>query len=496
MAGETITPPGGKNLEASFIQRVSAGVRYAFTGRAPEGWFGPGLPVRPVAPDAEKGRAFDYQFAVNQAYRPRSETGETAIDFRTLRRMAEPTEGGFDLLRLAIETRKDQMSGQKWSIRARDGDDGGDQARAIEEQLRRPDGVLTFRQWQRSILEDLFVIDAPCIYLRDWLKGTKLPEVVDGSTIKRLLTEDGRTPLPPDSAYQQDIKGLPAFEYTLDELIYAPRNVRSHRIYGCSPVEQVIMTVNIALQRQLSQLVWFTDGTVPAQFVAVPKEWTPAQIVEMQQYFDAVLSGNLAERSKVRFVPGGGSSPTPMKDPGLKDMFDEWLARIICYAFSLSPQALVKEMNRASAQTNKQMAAEEGLEPVKLWFKDTMDEVLLRAFNAPDLEFAYQDEEISDPTVKVQVVSTLAGQKPVITVDEARKEYGYDPLTQKQKDELAPPPPEPKPEPGKGDDGAPPGAADEKKIAKAIVDELAGGRRFVAKTMTRKENAPVNGATV
>ncbi len=33
-------------------------------------------------------------------------------------------------------------------------------------------------------------------------------------------------------------KGLPAVNYTRDELLYLPRNVRSHSLYGFSPVEQ------------------------------------------------------------------------------------------------------------------------------------------------------------------------------------------------------------------------------------------------------------------
>jgi hypothetical protein len=67
----------------------------------------------------------------------------------------------------------------------------------------------------------------------------------------------------------------------------------------------------------------------------------------------------------------------------LKDEFDEWLARIICYCFSLSPQALIKQMNRATAETAKQTAQEEGLEPLKLWFKDTVDACWRRPSTRP-----------------------------------------------------------------------------------------------------------------
>jgi hypothetical protein len=39
--------------------------------------------------------------------------------------------------------------------------------------------------------------------------------------------------------------------------------VRAHRVYGYSPVQQVLMTVNIALRRQLWQLDYFTEGSIP-----------------------------------------------------------------------------------------------------------------------------------------------------------------------------------------------------------------------------------------
>ena len=48
-------------------------------------------------------------------------------------------------------------------------------------------------------------------------------EVIDGATIKRVLGEDGRTPMPLGPAFQQILKGLPAVNYTVDGLIYCVR---------------------------------------------------------------------------------------------------------------------------------------------------------------------------------------------------------------------------------------------------------------------------------
>jgi phage portal protein BeeE len=101
----------------------------------------------------------------------------------------------------------------------------------------------------------------------------------------------GRTPQPFAAAartmvypptYQQVLKGLPAVNYAARDIVYRPRNVRAHRVYGFSPVQQVLMTVNIGLRRQLWQLDYFTEGSIPDALIGVPQGWTPDQIKQFQ----------------------------------------------------------------------------------------------------------------------------------------------------------------------------------------------------------------------
>ena len=143
---------------------------------------------------------------------------------------------------------------------------------------------------------------------------------------------------PPYPAYQQILKGLPAVDYKADELYYLPRNVRSHRVYGYSPVEQVVMTVNIALRRQMHQLQYYTEGNVPEALIGVPETWTPDQIGQFQAYWDALLEGDSAQRRHARFVPATISkSFVQTKEAGLKDDYDEWLA-LTCLVFFIQPK--------------------------------------------------------------------------------------------------------------------------------------------------------------
>ncbi len=54
----------------------------------------------------------------------------------------------------------------------------------------------------------------------------------------------------------------------------------------------------------------------------------------------------------------------PTKEPELTGAADEWLARLCCFAFSVSPQPFVRMVNRATAETAQDQAASEGLAPV------------------------------------------------------------------------------------------------------------------------------------
>lgn len=364
-------------------------------------WFGPLNPPAPVVPQGQQegvvGRQFDYPVGINLRYQPRA--GE-AVSFTQMRALAD----NCDILRLVIETRKDQMAKMKFSIKPIDEKKKADnRCKEVEEFFRLPDGENDWNSWLRQLLEEMLVTDAATIY--PWMLNGGAPyrfELMDGATIKRVLDVRGRTPAPPQPAYQQVLKGMPATEYTLDELVYAPRNKRVHKIYGYSPVEQVIMTVNIALRRALHQLQYYTEGSTPDLLFQVPPDWNMNQIKEFNDWWQDSLAGNTAARRKAQFVPSG-VTPVNTKELLLKDPMDEWLARIICYAFSVSAQPFIKENNRSTAETAAKAALEEGLTPVMLWVKGIMDLLIWKYFGFRDLEFAWNEEEAVDSNTQSQI---------------------------------------------------------------------------------------------
>jgi hypothetical protein len=231
--------------KTSLVDRVSRAWG-AITG-TDGAWMGPGEPMEPIAPEGTGGRAFDYDFGFNQQTRKRA---GTSVTFDQLRALAD----SYDLLRVVLETRKDQLAKCNWKIMPRGEMDPGDAARKAEEFWRMPDKRNGWDEWLRMLLEEMYVIDAVAIIPQRNLGDEVYAfELVDGATINRLIDAGGRTPMT-GPAYQQILKGVVAAEFAVDEIIYRSRNPRVSRLYGFSVVEQIITTVNIALRRQINQL--------------------------------------------------------------------------------------------------------------------------------------------------------------------------------------------------------------------------------------------------
>lgn len=423
----------GSYIESPYSLTYSYGDQNAGIVRGtPVDWFSPLNPIRPIAPPEIAGRQWDFQSGYNlstvrRPYEP--------IDFDTLRQFAQTC----DLLRLVIETRKDQVAKMKWKIARREEFDNENEAgiKAATAFFKRPDGVRSWADWLRVLLEDLFVVDAPALYLQR-NRGGKLLSLfpLDGTTIKPVIDPWGRTPLPYTNdagqlvtpvAYQQILKGYPAVDYSARDLMYRPRNVRSTTPYGFGPVEQIFTTINISLRRQLFLLNYFTEGNIPAALCGVPAEWTPDQIINYQRMFDDLYGGNLENRRKVKFGPPGiGKDFIQTQEPSLSGEFDVWLSKIIFFAFSIPPNTFSKNIaNRASAEVSKEAAEEEGLLPILEWVKQLIDDVIEVELGFPDLEFVWQEENPIDEATQEQVLGGYTS-KGILTINEARAKLGMD----------------------------------------------------------------------
>ena len=395
----------------------------------PSDWFGPLNPQAPSAPPEVAGRQFDFPSGYNLNIQPRA---YEPIKFSDLRALAE----NYDVLRIIIETRKDQMCRLRWNIKPRENAYGKKLTAPddpvlteIRDFFTMPDGEQFWDAWLREILEDLFVIDAPTLFTRRSRGGKLLGlDPIDGSTVKRVIDNHGRTPQAPLIAYQQDLHGLPAVNYTTSDLIYRPRNVRSHKVYGYSPVEQVVMTINIAMRRQIFLLQYYTEGNVPEALIGAPEGWSVNQIKEFQTWFDSVLAGETGARRRARFIPGGmGKNIFNTKEGALTDITDEWLTRICCFAFSIAPTPFIKQINRATAESQKDQATEEGLAPIQMWVKSLIDYIIWKEWKRRDIEFGW---EIPDDINAKDQADVLNGyvKTGVFSINMALDRLGEDPI--------------------------------------------------------------------
>lgn len=413
-----ITPPS-----ASFLSRLGRGLKYAFRGNIPIEPLGAGQALPPVWQQL-KGRQLDYDFGANYQITPRQ---NESIDFRTLRFFSEECS----ILRSVVEGKKEEMLRLEWDIANKDGTKSGNNVKKIKEFFMYPDKENMWDTWLKMILEDIFVIDACCIYPRFTRSGALYSlELIDGSMIKRIIDNHGRTPIPPLPAYQQNIHGIQSVDYTADELMYLMRNPRTSKIYGYSPVEQIKTIVETALRKQSSQLEYYTAGSIPDMIISVPELWSVDQIKEFQKYWDELLSGDTKQRRRARFVPQM-KEIKQTKEAILKDEFDEWLTRVICYTFSVSPNAFIKTNNRATAEVVEEASEIRGLKPLMKWVKGIMDLIIVKYFRTDQIHFIWQQDEEPDPLIMAQI-NDIYVKNGVMSVNEIRDSLGLSKIDEKQ----------------------------------------------------------------
>jgi len=347
------------------------------------------------------------------------------IDFRVLRELSER----YDVARACINRRKRQVEAVEWSIQPINPKEGGKYEKQIKELtkfFKAPGGKYArFREFVNEIVEDLLVLDAAAIW-KDKTIGGKLTKLVtvDAATIRLRVMEDGSDPEPPEPAFEQWIKGRKVAQFTTEEMDYLMLNPRSNTPYGFAPLEALILGVDAALRSQLYNLSMLTEGNIPEGFFALPESWTPDQIKEFQEYFDALISGNPRFQQRIKFVPGGkGVGYIAAKKP--QDMrfleYEKWLLLKTCALFDVPPEEIgfTEEMSRATAQVQFKVALRSGLLPILQVLKEFFDKVIQEDFGYEELEWVWTglDEKDEEREAKIAKLMIPMG---AISVDEWR----------------------------------------------------------------------------
>jgi Phage portal protein len=411
-------------VPVTFSKRLTQAVTYGLTG----GFFSPQLPLQPQHQETA-GRRFDYISGYNISTRPRRDSG---ISFELLRNFSK----SYDLLRILIEKRKDQITNFDWSVVPTDeavangenSDELTERAAIAQKFLKFPDGRQKWNTWLRAIIEDLLSLDAIAIWPVYQGKQLLRLETVDPATIKLVIDDSGRTPEPPFPAYQQVLHGIPTADFLKDELQYFMSNPASDRIYGLSKVEQIIITIQIGLRREISQLQFFTDGNIPAALAGVPETWNNIQIAQLQAAFDDMLMGDTGQRRKIHFVPGKlDIKELKSEDSLLKGAFDEWIIRILCFTFGIAPTPFINQVNRATAFTAQEEARDEGLGPQLTFLKSMMDSIITNCLKLEGIEFKWSMEAENDPETQANIDDKML-RNASRSLDELRQRDGLDPL--------------------------------------------------------------------
>ena len=358
----------------------------------------------------------------------------SGIDFATLRRFSVQ----YDVARAAINRRKRQLNMLEWDIVAAEDDDDTDYKdviRPLKKEFKNIGGYrVRFRELVDTMVDDLLVLDALALYKRPNMGGSLYSlQPVDAATIVLEVSEDGGTPMPPETAYRQFIRGKQVAEFTADEMYYEMMNSRTYTPYGLSPLESLVLGVSSALKSDVYNLHMLTEGNIPEGFFGVPDDWTPDQIKEFQALWDAALAGDTRATSKLKFVPSGKGATgyTPALKP--EDMkykeLQEWLMKKTCMLFEVQPQELgfTDTVNKATGEVQQSIGLNSGLKPLAAFFEEIFTDVIQVDLGFENLKFKYTGLDQVDERAEAEKNEILlrSGQT---TVDEVRQSQGKEAL--------------------------------------------------------------------
>lgn len=407
-------------------------------------WFGPLQPVRPIAPEGTQPRGIQFPPGQNLIFTPRANEPLKAGQLREA--------SMYDMVRVIIENVKDQVCRMPVNIRLRrrPGETSKEYAKRKPDQkilqdltalIEFPNPEQNRSEFTRKIMDDMLIIDAASVLMRTTSSG-KLIELraIDGATITRYIDEQGYTPLPPSPAYAQLWYGIPMVNLTTEQLIYAPRNVPTYRLYGMSPVEQAIHWIAVGSKRLDSQLQFYTAGTIPDALQIVPPGVPVDLIAEAQAWMVSDLAGDLAKKRQLRmiqgFAPEGKDQILFPKEAMLSDPFDDLVIRCLCFAFGQSPQRLMRMMNRATSESADTSAEKEGLEPWLDWLCGAIwNRIIQQKLGFFDYEAAFEEQTDVDPLKQAQIneIKLRTGEH---TINENREDDGLDPRPEAEADML------------------------------------------------------------
>jgi len=409
-------------------------------GLDPAQWASPLQPIKPIGGPNAEPQAFQLWAGQNLIYTPRPDADLSAADLKAF--------ASYPLARLCIENIKDIVCEAPWEIqlKSQPGEtkaQAAKRAKGNEDLLKlnrffeHPDREHFWDEWLRLVIEDLLVGDYVSILIRKTFGG-QLVETppIRGEMITRYVDANGWTPLAPDPAYAQLWWGIPRVDLSTDQLVYKPRNIvprntMASQLYGMSQTEQLAPEIEIGIQRLAFVLAYYTEGSVPGVVQVVPKGTPPDKIEEAMKWMNSELAGNLAKRRQWRLVqgfnePGKADQIEFTKEALLSDPYDEKHMRTLAFGYGVSPQRLMKQMNRASSEQADDAAEVEGVRPILGYVRNLVNEIIQRRAGYTEFELKIAPQDEPDAQKQAETLTTYV-KSSVLRPNEAREKLGEDP---------------------------------------------------------------------
>lgn len=374
-----------------------------------------------------------YNYVVPQAPYQRPESTVTVL---TLRHVAD----SYDILRSCILHLKREVFATELRFVAKD----PKQSEALAAKIKEAEaffglngglgGVnVTREEYEGRILEDLLVIGVgTAFYQFNRAQDRSLLETlaIDAATIRPRVDAYG-WPGPDDIWYEQWIQGIPVSlkGFKREELWFRglPNLQRSWTPYPASAVEFLISVVDTALRSDQWNKGWLTDGSTVDERYAMPQEWTPDQVMQWQQHWDLLLSGNNNERHKAKFLPNGTAQvgSNSRKDHDFAE-FERWLMKRVCSVMGVQPASIGYSDGQYKVTQDESMTAtsEFGVHQLlayrKLHYDDVLEKLGYAELEAQNVTEAEEDQG----AVVDRHVKAVAGG--LLTPNEARQDQGLD----------------------------------------------------------------------
>src|SRR5579872_1094511 len=310
--------------------------------------FSPGTPIGPFDGYDRFPRSHDFTTGYNIATRPRT---HERVSFETLTGLVR----SYDVAQICIWHRIDSIRSLKWKLLPAD-HYTGDVTGAIPlgmAALRQPDRKRSFKTWLAMYLWDVLATDSGCLYRMRNRAGRAVGlKVVSGPSVAPLLDYWGDSPEAPAEAYVQYVNGLPWGWLTRDDVIYEPFRPQPDSPYGTAPVESIILNCNTDIRFQLYFLQRFTAGNLPAAFAAAPETWSPEQIEQFQEYWDAMMYADAAGKHQIKWMPPG-SKFAWSNEKDFSDHFSLFMMRKTCASYHVVPSdpGFTENVNRSSGES-------------------------------------------------------------------------------------------------------------------------------------------------